>query len=166
MRRMIKILAVTALACAAAQAAHAEDGAVHVVTPVPFSDGSGATGAVKAECTLDTRLPIFIEESAKGVDVVLGKEPAEGTVLKLEFTNVMGAGGGAWSGAKSVTVRGELYENGELTGSFTATRFSGGGAFGGFKGTCSILGRCIKAIGQDIAMWLRNPTMNARLGDA
>ena len=43
---------------------------------------------------------------------------------------------------------------------------AGGGAFGGFKGTCSILGRCIKAIGADIAKWLANPTMDAMLGNA
>jgi hypothetical protein len=65
-----------------------------------------------------------------------------------------------------VTVEGELVENGEVIGSFTASRYSSGGAFGGFKGTCAILGRCIQSIGKDIAAWLKNPTMNAMLGNA
>ena len=42
---------------------------------------------------------------------------------------------------------------------------AGGGAFGGYKGTCSILGRCIKTLGSDIAKWLANPTMDAKLGN-
>ncbi|MEJ2404442.1 MAG: hypothetical protein P8171_09165 [Candidatus Thiodiazotropha sp.] len=45
----------------------------------------------------------------------------------------------------------ELFENGKKIGSF--------------KGTCSILGRCVKALGKDISEWLINPTMNARLGE-
>ncbi len=42
----------------------------------------------------------------------------------------------------------------------------GSGAFGGFKGTCSILGRCIEALGKDIATWLKDPEMDSQLGDA
>ena len=148
----------------------AEDAVFNVVSPVPFAEDSGATGNVKDECTLETRLPQFIAEAAKrGVKVVIGPAPeegAEGKYLYLEFTHVLGAGGGAWSGPKSVTAKGELIENGEVIGSFISSRFSTGGAFGGYKGTCSILGRCIKAMGKDIAAWLKSPTMDAHLGDA
>lgn len=150
--------------------AHAETGTVTVLSPVPFAEASGASSDVKASCTLDTRLPGFIEAAARGgVKVVVGSASAadaKGKVLHLEITNVLGTGGGAWSGAKSVTVRGELKENGKVIGSFTAARFSGGGAFGGFKGTCAILGRCIQTLGKDIARWLEEPTMNAMLGNA
>ena len=148
----------------------AEDSVYNLVSPVPFAEGSGASSKVKSECLLDTRLPQFIAEAARqGVTVVIGPTPeadAEGKYLKIEFTSVMGPGGGAWSGPKSVTVKGELIENGEVIGSFIGSRYSTGGVFGGYKGTCSILGRCIKALGKDIAGWLRSPTMDARLGDA
>ena len=141
-----------------------------VAKSVPFGENSTASSDVKASCTLDTRLPEFIAAAAKrGVDVVISPDSlddAEGKVLHLEIVNVLGTGGGAWSGPKSVTVEGKLYENGELIGSFTASRFSSGGAFGGFKGTCAILGRCIKSIGKDVAKWLKKPTMNAMLGNA
>ncbi len=103
------------------------------------------------------------------MNVVLAEDlsdSTEGRVLHIEIVNVIGTGGGAWSGAKSVTVEGKLTENGEVIGTFTSSRYSGGGAFGGYKGTCSILGRCIKAMGSDIAKWLANPTMDAKLGDA
>ena len=151
-------------------AANAEDVTYTVVSPLPFAEGSGASDDVKATCTLDTHLPEFIEAAAKrGVKVVISADTGdvmEGKVLYIEITNVLGTGGGAWSGAKSVTVRGDLRENGEVIGSFTAARYSGGGAFGGFKGTCAILGRCIKSLGKDIAVWLSDPTMHAMLGNA
>ena len=49
--------------------------------------------------------------------------------------------------------------------SFRAKRFSTGGAFGVFKGTCSIIGRCTKAIARDISDWLKHPVDGAELGD-
>ena len=169
MRNLVAVLAAIVLVSWSLDSL-AEDGAFNVISPVPFADDSGASGKVKAECTLETRLPQFIAEAARrGVEVVIGPAPEEGAAgkfLYLEFSNVLGAGGGAWSGPKSVTVEGKLIENGEVIGSFIASRYSTGGAFGGYKGTCSILGRCIKALGKDIAGWLRSPTMDARLGDA
>ena len=92
-------------------------------------------------------------------------ESTEGRVLHVEISSVVGPQGGAWSGAKSVTVEGKLTENGEVIGTFKGNRYSGGGAFGGYKGTCSILGRCAKTLGSDIAKWLAKPTMDARLGN-
>jgi len=137
---------------------------------LPFADGSGASDEVESECKLESKLPNFIKSAAKrDVTVTVTNEPlddVEGKVLFIEFTHVLGTGGGAWSGPKAVTVHGELREAGEVIGSFTSTRYSTGGAFGGFKGTCSILGRCVKAMGSDIAKWLKNPTMDALLGDA
>ena len=84
----------------------------------------------------------------------------------MEITEVHAPGGGAFSGPKWMSVKGELYDRGKQIGSFRAKRYSTGGAFGAFKGSCAIIGRCTKAIGQDIAGWLGAPTQNAQLGDA
>ena len=65
-----------------------------------------------------------------------------------------------------MTVIGTLRERGRVVGSFRAKRYTTGGAFAAFKGTCSIIGRCTKAIGKDIAAWLENPGMDSKLGDA
>jgi len=143
--------------------------AVTIASSVPFTKDSEASDAVRKECTLDTRLPEFIEESAKsqGVKVVRGTAVphGKGRVLVMEITNVRGVAGGAWSGPKSVTIDGKLYDSGRLIGSFTARRMSGGGAFGGYKSTCAILGRCVEALGNDVAQFLAKPTMNAKIGD-
>jgi len=149
--------------------AHAADAgqSVTIGPVVEFAEASGASDSVKAECTLDTRLPVFIQSYAKKQDisVELG-DGTTGRVLHLKFVNVIGPGGGAWSGAKSVTVEGKLTEDGKVIGTFIGVRYSGGGMFAAYKGTCSILGRCVKKMGSDIATWLANPTMDALLGDA
>jgi hypothetical protein len=46
-------------------------------------------------------------------------------------------------------------------GSFRGER----GAFAGFKGSCSVLGHTVKALGSDIADWLVKPSEDADLGD-
>ena len=140
---------------------------VNITPSVEYSSSSGVSEAVRSECTLDTRLPKFIQDYARkqGIEVEVG-DGTEGRVLQIKFVTIIGPGGGAWSGAKSVTVEGKLTENGKVIGTFVGSRYSGGGMFGGYKGTCSILGRCIKTLGNDIAKWLVNPTMDARLGNA
>lgn len=125
--------------------------------------------AVKAECGLEAKVPVYIQEYAKGqFDTVnlVDNANATGKLLSVKITGLVGTGGGAWSGAKQVTIDGILTENGKTIGTFKGMRVSGGGAFGAYKGTCSILGRCVKALGKDVAGWLKEPTMNARLGDA
>ena len=133
---------------------------------IPFSEFSGATDKVRNECKFQTRLPAYVKSAAKRkIDVVLSKESlddVEGKVLVLEITNVYAPGGGGYSGSKNATVSGELKENGDVIGSFTARRRT---LIGMMPGTCSMLKRVSKKLGQDIADWLRAPTMEATVGD-
>jgi hypothetical protein len=62
-------------------------------------------------------------------------------------------------------VKGSLNQKGKMLGDFKARRYSGGGMFCGYKGTCAILGRCVKALGKDVVEWLAQPTSRAVLGD-
>ncbi len=146
-------------------------GVLTIEKRAPFEKGLRVPDAVRAECNLETNVPKFVQEFAeKNHDKVsLADQVGKGTTgqaLSMKIVDLTGAGGGAWSGAKHVAVEGTLWENGKVKGSFRAVRYSGGGAFGGYKGTCAILGRCAKAIGKDVAGWLESPGMNARLGDA
>ena len=146
-------------------------GSITIAKQAPFAQQLSVPDAVRAECNLPTRVTEFVKENAdKNFDKVVladnvsAKTP--GQALSMKIVGMTGTGGGAWSGAKHVTVEGTLWENGKVKGTFTAMRYSGGGAFGGYKGTCAILGRCVKAIGKDVGGWLLAPGMNAKLGDA
>jgi hypothetical protein len=137
----------------------------------PFAKGLSVPEAVRLECKLDEKLSEFVQSSAKGdydrVELV-DKVPAKssGKVLVMQITGLTGTGGGAWTGPKFVTVEGTLWQDGKVAGNFRGTRYSSGGAWGGYKGTCAILGRCVKALGKDVAEWTKNPTRDAVLGDA
>lgn len=140
-----------------------------VIRPVAFKEDMYVREAIKNECNLDGKLTQFIEQYAADqyANIIRDESdvPPDAQVLTIEFSEVIGAAGGAWSGAKAVMITGKVTQNGEELGDFKARRYSGGGMFAAYKGTCSILGRCVKALGRDVAEWLRHPTPKAALGD-
>lgn len=149
-----------------ASAAQAKD-VVTISELTPFAEDSGATDNVKRECAMEERLPKYLKSySKKHTDIEFTSEPldsVEGKVLFMEITHVFAPGGGGYSGAKNVEVEGELRENGEVIASFMVDRSA---LFGMTPGTCSMLKRVAKKIGDDIAGWLKAPEMDAMLGDA
>ena len=154
------ILAASAVFYASAFGGDAEIG---IPKAVPYAQGVQVSDAVKNECQLGEKVSEFLLHDA---NVKVSDKPNEGRYLDMSITEVFASAGGAWSGPKWMTVTGTLMENGKKVASFRAKRFSTGGAFGGFKGTCSIVGRCTKTIAEDIAGWLKNPVDGAQLGDA
>ncbi|MDH3212208.1 MAG: hypothetical protein OEM05_06960 [Myxococcales bacterium] len=135
-----------------------------VLRAIPYAQGVEVRQAVRDECQLETKVPGYIAQF--GSDVVLVDQLGGGRVLELAITEVHAGGGGSFSGPMWMTVTGTLREGRRVVGTFRAKRFTTGGAFAGFKGTCSIIGRSTKAIGRDIAAWLENPGMDSKLGDA
>ncbi len=131
---------------------------------VPFAEDSDVPAKVEAECKLGEKVATFIGKYSKNTEI--STDPSKGLYLNMEITEVHAPAGGGWSGPKWMEVTGTLQENGQDKASFRAKRFSTGGAFSGFKGTCAIIGRCTKAIGKDISKWLKNPEDGAELGDA
>ena len=165
-RVLLLALAAGALVLMAAGAASAQ--VTKVQRSIPYAANAAVPQAVRDQCQLQTKVPEFVAAAAgSSVELVDGAvNRKSGRVLEMEITEVHAPGGGVFSGAKWMAVNGNLYDRGKSIGSFRARRYSTGGAFGGFKGTCGILGRCSKAIGDDIARWLAAPTPNANLGDA
>jgi len=146
-------------------------GVLNLQKQAPFAKDVAVPEAVKKECDLENKIPDYVRVNAEGSfdKVVLIDSASAGTpgqALAIKITGLMGKGGGGWSGPKQVSIEGTLWNNGKVAGTFLATRFSSGGAFGGYKGTCAILNRCAKELGEDVSKWLTAPSMNARLGDA
>jgi hypothetical protein len=156
--------------CVLAVAAAADTKPLIISEKMPYDGGAQVPSAVRAECKLETKLSEYVKSSARSNEIQINVIPDNvaqrmGRVLDIRITHVHGFGGGAHTGSKSVAVRGELREEGKLVASFTGRRSSGGGMWGGFKGTCSILDRCIKVLGKDIGTWLTQPAMDSRLGE-
>jgi len=163
-RRRAFLLAPLALSLVAPAGAVAS---VQVSRTLAYAKGAGVPADVRESCNLQTEIPQYVAEYAADVQLVDGSVSSSGgRALSLEISDVHAPGGGFWSGPKWVEVLGKLYERGKLVGSFRAKRYSLGGVFGPFLGNCSILERCAKALGLDIANWLNDPAMNAEIGDA
>jgi len=153
----------------AAQAAVA-GGSVTLKKPVTFNEDADIAKSVLTECKLEEQLPEAIVSSAKdnGLVVDVSSEATTagpGRVLELEIYEAVADGNAFMGHHKSMAVKGKLYEGGEVVGSFKDRRISMGGAFGQFKGNCSVLERITKEIGNDVGTWLKEPTKNTKLGD-
>ncbi|HET7557541.1 MAG TPA: hypothetical protein VFK08_05640 [Rhodanobacteraceae bacterium] len=166
---MRKFIFAASLLLAAAGIAQAAD-TVTLPKPVPYAADNDIAGNIKRECKITEQLPDFIAQAAKahGIDTTFADSvnpQMPGRVLDVEITDAVSEGN-AWIGHhKSTSVRGKLYQDGKLIGSFRGKRYSMGGMFAGYKGSCSVLGRTVEALGKDIGTWLVTPTMDADLGD-
>lgn len=144
---------------------------VQVQRVIPFAADADIQNKVRQECSqLGSQLAQFTEEYArKGsarvqlVDAI--DTSAEGRVLQIEIVDAVSMGNAFIGHQKYSRVRGALFENGEQIADFRGRRNSMGGAFAGYNGSCSVLGRTVKALGRDIAEWLANPQPGAQLGD-
>ncbi len=146
-----------------------KNGKTLVILPVAFKSGIRMHDAIRNECMLPEKLSGFIRDNAlshyENIVVDGSGKPRGADVLAIEITDLRGPKGGGWSGPKYVTVQGSLKRNGRVIGDFQGKRTSMGGAFGVFKRTCDILGRCTKTLGADISTWLQNPGKNSTIGE-
>lgn len=168
----LRVLASVGVAFVLALAASsAQSQSLKVQRPVPYSEDGDISDKIKQECKIDEQLADFLQEYAReqGVEVEFTDrpvDPAAGRVLDLRIVSAISMGNAFIGHQKSTSVAGTLYENGKKVASFKARRQSMGGAFGGYKGSCAVLGRTVKVIAQDIAGWLKSPSDGAKLGDS
>lgn len=156
--RWIGFILIWVLVCAAPLAS--ADAALTIVSPTDFKAGIKVSDAVKAECDLPVKVPLYIKQFAeKSSSVKLTKVPTgkKGRVLRVSIEDVLVSGFG---GPKALTIAGELRENGKLIGTISARRTTMGGPFGAFTGVCGMLSRCAKTLGKDLAEWLEAPAMD------
>ena len=136
------------------------EAAIQIPRDVPYANEATVADNVRNECSdLGKRLATSLEQYAAkyGVaTVVVDKvDPnASGAVFQVEIVNIFSAGNAFIGHRKSIAARGELFVNGVSKGHVDFTRNSGGGFGAGFKGSCSVLARCSKTLGNDFAKWL------------
>ncbi len=159
---LLGILLVSALPFAA----QAGGGTLTLPNKAPFAKDASIPNAVRAECGLEKKVPELVRDAAqKKFDKIVlapgvsAKTP--GKAMSLTIARVLAPGGGPWSGPKSVTVTGTLWDNGKVAGNFRAVRNTTRGG-----GTCGMLERDAREIAEDIAKWLDAPGKDALLGEA
>jgi hypothetical protein len=145
-------------------------GEISLQSITPYKEGADIASNIKEECKLNKQLPGFIASfsAANGTKVSLRDtvtKATEGKSLVVEIVEAVSRGNAFIGHRKYTKVKGTLYDSGTKKAGFTAARISGGGFFGGYKGSCSVLGRTVKTIGKDISAWLKNPVDGAYLGD-
>lgn len=161
---MKKLLSVALLACTAQAMASTLSTPVLLESPIAYAPGASVVEQVKQECKIENMLeshigPTLGKLNGTGVGTAASAADAKGaSVLRVQITYVMGVGGGAWSGPKSISVKAELLDQGKVTRQTNINRWTTGGMFGGFKGTCSILDRSATAIAKDLGRWVSDPS--------
>ncbi|MDR5750116.1 MULTISPECIES: hypothetical protein [unclassified Caballeronia] len=149
--------------CLSASSAFAAN-PVLLETPVTYAPDARGVEQVKSECRVDDLLTHHIGDVLRklnkaGDGTTASQTDAGGaTILRVQITNVFGVGGGAWSGPKATTVLADLLEDGKVIRHTRVNRWSVGGMWGAFKGTCSILDRTAIVIAKDLGRWVRDPS--------
>ncbi|MCB1560647.1 MAG: hypothetical protein KDI75_06090 [Xanthomonadales bacterium] len=169
----MKYLVFVAVALAAGSLASSTASAetIRMQRTTPYADSSHIARKIRKECVgLQDKLSAYAEEfgrefgvSIQRVDKVDAADP--GAVLVVEITEVVSRGNPFIGHRKYSEIEGTLYRDGEKVAGFVGARNSMGGAFAGYKGSCSVLGRTMKALGKDVAEWLTSPEDGDELGD-
>lgn len=136
---------------------------VSVAPAMPALNKDSVDEEVLKDCPWNTFIPKYLAENTHG-QVNLGARDIHNlNERKLLLTVVESriVGGGVYSGGKWIDLTGQLIENGNDIGSFEASRHT----IKGWSG-CGAAKNLSEEIGEDIAKWLKKPSMNAKLGDA
>ncbi|CAB3742290.1 hypothetical protein LMG24238_06860 [Paraburkholderia sediminicola] len=133
-------------------------------TPVTYAPDASVVDQIKNECHIEDMLTNHVGEVLRklnrGGDGTIASQTDAGDakILRLQITHVLGVGGGAWSGPKATTVSADLIEDGKVIRHTKINRWSVGGVWGAFKGSCSILDRTTIVISKDLSRWVRDPS--------
>jgi len=140
-----------------------------VIKPIiPFGKDSIIQASIRKECNIQSQLAKFVKEYSanENVNVVLDTSANKSSdyFLDLVIVGAISKGNAFLGHNKSTRVKGVLYKKGNKIASFSGFRHSSGGFGAGFKGSCSVLGRTVDALGEDISVWLKSPTLNDYIG--
>jgi len=141
---------------------------IYIKPEIIYTANSRVSTAVKQECTIPQALSenILKKATEMGINIESKRKiKASEIELKIDIIDVVSAGNAAIGHNKFMVIEGSLVKGNTKYASFKAARRSGGGYFGAYRSSCSVLARITKALGHDTAGWLMNPIDGARLGD-
>ncbi|MEE8507667.1 MAG: hypothetical protein V3T07_01270 [Myxococcota bacterium] len=156
-----RLMLMTAGVVLIASSVWAQSAPIKIAVSTPYLDNADIPTNVIEKCTaLGTKLSAFTRQYAAKDGLSLVQEPqvdshSAGRVFVMQITHVVSRGNAFIGHQKSMSAKGELFVNGKSRGVANFTRDSMGGFGGGFKGSCSVLGRTTKALGRDLANWLK-----------
>lgn len=168
----MKRIVLLALCLASATAFAGERRKVLLETPVTYASGAGVVERVKDECHIDDLLAHRVGDALARLNrtgegtIDVNSAPGDAQVLRLQISYVMGVGGGAWTGPKAISLSADLLDGGKVVRHAKFKRWSVGGVWGAFKGTCSILDRTSLIISKDLRRWVHNPRYVIKDDDA
>ena len=144
--------------------------AISIQTEIPFIKDNHVAQNIKDECRIPTQLSEFIKLYAEKKDIKVERKDKvskddAGEVLVVEIMDSVSSGNAFIGHNKFTRIKGELYKEGQIIASFEGQRRSGGGYGGGWKGSCSVLGRTVKALGKDVSKFLKVSRMDACIGE-
>ncbi len=157
MKRSHLVLLISALAAPLTASAGER---LFLQVPALVDPAAPIPAAVKNQCAVDTSIAAhamaaIAKRHDPAVQSVASPEQAgSDKLVQITILSVQGAGGGAWSGPKSMTIRVDVQKGGAKTGSTILTRATNGGPLSGLTGTCTMLERVATTLGKDVAVWL------------
>lgn len=143
---------------------------VKIKSIIPFSKDAFIKAAIKEECDIQKQLADYVKEysNANSVNVEFDNNASKDNseyYLDLKIVDAISEGNAFLGHNKRTRVSGILYKNGNQIASFKGQRHSRGGFGAGFKGSCSVLGRTVEALGEDISIWIRYPKNGSMIGE-
>ncbi|MDR7272347.1 hypothetical protein J2X20_005021 [Pelomonas saccharophila] len=149
---------------AAASAAHAA--AYQVPENIGYKDVTIIQSNVVQECNelgrqLSASLAAELTKTGVEVQRVAALDAAAGPVVDIKISNLVSAGNAFIGHRKSASVWVELRQGSEVLASKGFTRDTMGGAFAGFKGSCTVLERAVLVLGKDVAQWTQSIPLRA-----
>lgn len=143
---------------------------VKIKSSTPFSKDAFVKAAIKEECDIQKELAEYTKKYSNNnsVNVVFDDNATKDNseyYLDLEIIDVVSEGNPFLGHDKRTRVSANLYKNGNRIASFKGQRHSNGGFGAGFKGSCSVLGRTVQSLGEDISVWIKEPRDGSMLGE-
>lgn len=141
---------------------------IYIKPMLSYAPNSKVAANIKSECTIPKQIVDFIVKfsNEQGINVVVKNNISSKDIeLKVQIDDAVSSGGAMRGHHKFVTISGKLVKGKTEYESFQAGRVSGGGFWGAYKSSCSVLGRTTNTLGKDVAGWLASPYDDIILGD-